>query len=313
MTDNKFDLMDSEARYDLDRISNSVRGLRFCTDAVSFVHEMISLGELLGNVDGDAETLYPAINENTKDPTYFIAAYFGTQNILHAFWIYRIVRSLTRYILLSDRFHETGDEKYALLASQMRASVIRVIESEPGTDHLRYSMDNFLAQFSEFWELEKVTRRRMSEGCAFSYTEIRHFLLSKSSDARLIYASVLDATVPNFNADAALILHYNQALLDILDDWEDIEDDVNEDLPNIFVMAALENIPYKLVKEYPLDRLRAAVLSGSELVTTRLIDEIEKSILGVSVPQEFIFLRMLSGCYVDTIMTKLSSPIFGSG
>ena len=45
-----------------------------------------------------------------------------------------------------------------------------------------------------------------------------------------------------------LVLHYNQALLDIQDDWEDIEEDVQENMPNIFIMAAVENIPYKKIK-----------------------------------------------------------------
>lgn len=61
----------------------------------------------------------------------------------------------------------------------------------------------------------------MLKNCTFSYIEIRHFNLSKSSDASLVYAKVLDAKLPSFNENVALILHYNQALLDIQDDWED--------------------------------------------------------------------------------------------
>jgi hypothetical protein len=48
----------------------------------------------------------------------------------------------------------------------------------------------------------------------------------------------LDAILPSFSENVSLILHYNQAFLDIQDDWEDIEDDVKEDMPNVFVMAA---------------------------------------------------------------------------
>jgi hypothetical protein len=60
----------------------------------------------------------------------------------------------------------------------------------------------------------------------------------------------LDAKLPNFNENITLVLHYNQALLDILDDWEDIEDDVQEDMPNIFVMAAVDNIPYNRIMHF---------------------------------------------------------------
>ena len=53
----------------------------------------------------------------------------------------------------------------------------------------------------------------------------------------LVYAKVLDAKLPSFNENVGLVLHCNQALLDIQDDWEDIEEDVQENMPNIFIMA----------------------------------------------------------------------------
>jgi len=66
--------------------------------------------------------------------------------------------------------------------------------------------------------------------------EIRHFNLYKSSDSSIIYARVLDAKLPSFTENVSLVLHYKQAFLDLLDDWEDIEEDVKEDMPNVFVM-----------------------------------------------------------------------------
>src|SRR5918996_1912800 len=150
----------------------------------------------------------------------------------------------------------------------------------------------------------------MLKNCTFSYIEIRHFNLSKSSDASLVYAKVLDAKLPSFNENVALILHYNQALLDIQDDWEDIENDVQEDMPNIFVMAAVDNTSYDRIKKSRHDMIREIVLNGtnsSRGPVIRLVNELQASSRSVSIPYNFAFLKSLSDRYADTLRRKISS------
>jgi hypothetical protein len=308
----KSKLSNFENRVYLDKISKSVRDLNSTTDTLLFVQRMVSLSALLSSFDRDSGGSFPAIDENAQDPTYFLAAYFDTKNIAEALWVYRIVRSLTRYILLSDKFYETGNDRYALLAKQVRESINGFLQSERDVQHLIYSIDYSLGQFSEFWKLEQIIKRRILENYTFSYAEIRHFNLSKSSDASLVYAKVLDAKLPNFNENVALVLHYNQALLDIQDDWEDIEEDVQEDMPNIFVMAAVDNIPYNRIKKSGHDAIRKVVLSGTKSggPVSRLVNELHASIKSVSIPENFAFLKILSDRYADTLRRKISSPNF---
>jgi hypothetical protein len=271
---------------------------------------MVSLSALLSSFDRNLGNSFPAIDENAQDPTYFIAAYFDTKNIADALWVYRIVRSLTRYILLSDRFYETGNDRYALLAKQVHKSVNEFLRSECNAQHLIYSIDYSLEQFSAFWKFEQIVKRRILENYTFSYTELRHFNLSKSSDAPLVYAKVLDAKLPSFNENVALVLHYNQALLDIQDDWEDIEDDVQEDMPNIFVMAAVDTIPYNRIKKSRQDIIREVVLTAtnsSEGPVSRLVNELHASSKSVSIPENFSFLKSLSDRYADTLRRKILS------
>jgi hypothetical protein len=303
---------DSENSVYLDKISKSVRDLNStASDILLFVEQMVSLSGLLNSFDRNFNNSFPAIDENAQDPTYFIAAYFDTKNIADALSVYRIVRSLTRYILLSDRFYETANDRYALLAKQVRKAVNELLESECDAQYLIYSIDYLLGQFSAFWKFEQIIKRRILENYTFSYTEIRHFNLSKSSDASLVYARVLDAKLPSFNENVALVLHYNQALLDILDDWEDIEDDVQEDMPNIFVMAAVDNnIPYNRIKKSRHDIIRKVVLSGtnsSGRSVSRLVNELQASSKSVSIPENFAFLKSLSDRYADTLRRKISS------
>ena len=182
-------LSDSENRVYLDKISRSARDLNSTAiDTLLFVKQMVSLSALLSSFDRNFNNSFPAIDENAQDPTYFIAAYFDTKNIAEALWVYRIVRSLTRYILLSDRFYETGNDRYALLAKQVHKTVNEILlqSSESNAQHLIHSIDYSLEQFSAFWKFEQIIRCRILENYTFSYTELRHFNLSKSSDASLV-------------------------------------------------------------------------------------------------------------------------------
>jgi hypothetical protein len=303
-------ISDFERRVYLDKISKSIRDLNSMTYTPLFVQQMVSLSTLLSSVDQSIDNSIRAIDENAQDPTYFIAAYFDTKNIAVGLWVYRIVRSLTRYVLLSDRFYESGNKRYSLLAKRVLKSVNDFLKSERDAQHLIYSIDYSLGQFSAFWKFEQIIKRRILKNYSFSYTEIRHFNLSKSSDASLVYAKVLDAKLPSFNENVALVLHYNQALLDIQDDWEDIEDDVQEDLPNIFVMAAVENIPYNRIKKSKRDIIRNVVLSrtnSSQGPVSRLVNELQASSKSVSIPGEFAFLKFLSDRYADTLRRNASS------
>src|SRR5207248_2048230 len=121
-------------------------------------------------------------------------------------------------ILLSDRFFEIGDYRYALLAKDVRKSINEFLLNVGAKQHhLRYSIDYSLNQFWPFWRFEQMIKRRTIEGYAFSYKEIKHFNLFKSSDASIIYAKVLDEKLPSFSENVSLVLHYNQAFFDIQD------------------------------------------------------------------------------------------------
>src|SRR5215218_2748338 len=118
----KSKLSDFENTVYLDKISKSIRDLNSTTDTLLFVQQMVSLSELLSDYDRNLGNSFPAIDENAQDPTYFLAAYFDTKEITEALWVYRIVRALTGDILLSDSVYETGDNRYALVAKQVRKS-----------------------------------------------------------------------------------------------------------------------------------------------------------------------------------------------
>jgi hypothetical protein len=185
-----------------------------------------------------------------------------------------------------------------------------MFENEIKKDHLEYSIDFSLSQFWPFWKFEKILKRRIIEGNTFSYNEIRNFNLFKSSDASLIYSRVLDAKLPSFSQNVSLILHYNQALLDLLDDWEDLEEDIQENMPNAFVMAAIENVPYNEIKKCDVTNIRCTILKSLESSNSsimRLVDEYHASIRNISIPGNLVFVKLVSDHHANSLRQAISS------
>jgi hypothetical protein len=294
----------------VERISKVANELGVANDNITFIEKMITLSILLSMYDQPLSAIVRAIDEKAQDPSYFVATYFDTKDLDHSLWVYRLVRLLARYILLSDRFFEIGDHRYALLAKGVRKSINEFLLNGRAKHQLKYSIDYSLNQFWPFWRFERNIKRRIIEGYNFSYNEIRHFNLFKSSDASIIYAKVLDDNLPSFTENVSLILHYNQAFFDIKDDWEDIEDDVQEDMPNVFVMAAVEDTPYQRIKNSSHERIRNIIVDGSDsscASVIRLVNEYESSIRNISIPNDLLFLKSLSYYHVESLREMITS------
>ena len=307
---NTTNLGDKGQKVIIDKISKAAKELSFPNDKMAFIEQMISLSRLLMSYDLHISTAFRTIDEKAQDPTYFVATYFDTKDIQQALQVYRMVRLLARYILVYDRYFETRKNRYAILARKVRKSINKIFENEIDNHHLKYSIDFSLKQFWPFWKFEQILKSRIIEGNTFSYNEIRNFNLFKSSDASLIYARVLDTKLPSFSENVSLVLHYNQAFLDLMDDWEDLEEDIKEDMPNAFVMAAIDNVPYKVIKKYNVTKQRNAILNSLESSKSpimRLVDEYHASIRNISIPSNLVFIKLVSDHHAETLRQAISS------
>jgi hypothetical protein len=101
-------------------------------------------------------------------------------------------------------------------------------------------------------------------------------------------------------------MHYNQALLDMQDDFEDIEEDVHDMMPNVFIMAATEHMPYsKILKNQ--DHARKLIVGNGALDSVlSIIEQYDKLVKEIPVPQNFAFLKHLSRDYVNTLLGTLN-------
>lgn len=293
----------------IDKISRVTKELSFPEDRMTFVEEMIYLSKLLMKYDLNISTSFRTLDEKAQDPTYFVAAYFDTKDMGQSLWVHRMIRLLARYVLLYDKFFETKNNRYFLLASKVRQSINKIVTNETNKHHLKYSIDFALKQFSPFWKFEQVVKNRILDGHTFSYNEIRNFSISKSSDASTIYARVLDAKLPSFNENVSLVLHYNQALLDLMDDWHDLEEDIQGEMPNVFVMSVLENVPFNVLRKFDITRLRNIIrnsLYSFESPIIRLIDEYHASIKKISIPRNLEFIKLVSDHHANSLSRAIS-------
>lgn len=260
-----------------------------------FIKKLDELSEVLFQLDPSKSALMQAIDKKGQDfSTYFVAAFSDTHDIEKSLRIFRTVRSLVRYIVLMDRYYEKGNVKYKQIAIELLKRVRR--ESK---GHLKYSIPFSFKACWPFWDFEILMKKRMLSGLAFTISEIRNHNMFKSSDAPAIYANVLDSELATFDRNVSLILHYNQALQDIRDDFEDLEEDLFDKMPNIFFLGAAETMPFSEL-EARSEKLRETIArSGVIGKVIRLVNDYEHAALGIQLPLAYEFLKILTRKYAQ--------------
>ena len=267
-----------------------------------FVLGLDELSKFLANQDPAPSALFHAIDQKGQDfATYFIAAYSETKDVNVSLRIYKTIKALVRYIVLMDRYYEVGNRKYKRMATELLKSVKADSEG-----YLKYAIHFSFAQCWPFWDSEKLMKEKMLDGHNFSYKEIRYHNMFKSSDAPTIYGRVLDSELGNYNPNVSLILHYNQALQDIQDDLDDLEEDLYDKLPNIFILGAVDSIPFSTLAENPESINEAIVIRSNSLdKILNLVREYENSAEGIALPSQYMFLKYLAHGYAERVYESI--------
>lgn len=267
-----------------------------------FIYALDRIAGHLSTYDPAPSPILNTIDLKGQDyATYFYAAYSDNQDLDKSILVYKTVKSLVRYILLMDRYYEVGNRRYERIARGLLRTMNTTHEG-----FLKYSINFALEQFWPFWDFEQTIKKLLIKGHSFTFNEIRHFNLSKSSDAPIIYARVLDNDLRGFNPNVGTLLHFNQALQDIEDDYEDIEEDLRDRMPNVFLLAASEHIPFsKLVHD--TNNARKLIISNDGVVDSvlSLIHQYTELTREIGIPSNFAFLKHLSRDYTDSLLKTL--------
>jgi hypothetical protein len=270
----------------------------------NFASEIEEINGLLSRVDPPSSALMQAVDVKGQDyATYFNAAYSDTLDLDVSLAAYTHVKNLVRVVVLMDRYFEVGNQRYRRLGQGLLARLKK--EDNP---YLRTILRFNLKQFWPFWKFENYTKTQMLHGHSFSAAEVKCFNLFKSSDAALLYAPVLEAMLPRFSHNANTIIHYNQALQDIDDDLDDIQEDLRDQMPNIFILASLgrdQSRAYPDLYKHRTNGARMSILENASGKVLDIVEEYSGLINEVELPDELKFLKFLSKSYVDRIKKKV--------
>lgn len=266
--------------------------------------------EFMDNINCIDQTL--ALLDDEKDPfifsmmggyvkefiTSFLILYFGTRDLEKSLEANSLIKSLTKYIVLLDKHYDEKSYEYKVRADTIFKSIMKDAKG-----YVRYGIKHSMAILWNIASYEIKLKERMFSGEVFEKNEIRYHLIQKSSDT-ILYSVILDKYVKNFNPNVLQLYHYNQALLDIQDDFKDIEEDImNSDL-NIFLMACSRELPVADIISYrvSLDHVKRRSV---EMILS-IVDDFETCIDGISIPSEFSFMKVLSRGYIKNIKDSLN-------
>jgi hypothetical protein len=259
-------------------------------------------GELY-SIESPPSALLQHLDRKAGDlATYYFAAFSETRDVRVALAIYRAVRSLIRYILMMDRYFEVGNKKFAMLAKSFLASAKQL----SGT-HLNCTMETSILRVWPYWRYERQLKKRLIHDEVFQSKEIRYYNRLKSADAGILYSSVLDASLPSFDETVSIVLHYNQGLQDLRDDFDDIDEDLAEKMPNAFLLAATEQFTISQLTNMPKAQAAEHVRkSGSVEVIMSIAEDYMRCINRVELPRPYWFLKTLSHGYFSSLERAIS-------
>ncbi len=231
--------------------------------------------------------------------TTFLILYFGTRDLPKALKAHSLIKSLTKYIVLLDKHYDEKSYEHKVNADIIFKNVMANVDG-----YVKHSIMHNMATLWATASYEIRLLQRMLHGEIFNRKEIRNHMLLKSSDT-LLYGVILDNHIDSYNPNVMRVLHFNQAVLDIQDDYNDLEEDILRHDLNIFVMAASN--------EVPLDNIYAGkvtskmILKKSSKMVNGILDDFQRCIVGTTVESDYSFMKVFSRHYINNLRTSLKN------
>jgi len=267
-----------------------------------FITQVDNIHKTLALIDHISDPLMISIDDDYANDfvTYFLILYCNNGNLEKSLQIYDVIKSLIRYIALLDRYYDMKDYD-----CKIRADLLFKYIMNNTNGHLRNAIKHSMDSLWTIAEFEEKLKEKMLNGKElFVKNEIRYHIMKKSSDT-ILYSAVLENYIERFNPNVSQLLHYNRALLDMQDDFKDIEEDLtNRDL-NIFLMSSIGIMSISDVLNGHINT--NDVRRKSSGIILSIIMDFETCIHGITVPKEFSFIKKLSKHYIKTLRNSINS------
>jgi hypothetical protein len=280
-------------------LKNQINNFALKSESDDFFNDLNCIDQTLSILDDDKDPIvFSMVGGYVKEfVTSFLILYFGTKDLEKSLVAHSMIKALTKYIVLLDKHYDEKSYEY-----KARADAIFEHIMKNATGYVRYAIKHQMATLWAIASYEIKLKERMLNGEIFEKSEIRYHIMQKSSDT-VLYSVILDKFVDSFNPNILQLLHYNQALLDIQDDLKDVEEDImNRDL-NIFLMSSGNKLSIADIFNNHISTSK--VIKESTKTVLSIISDLETCIEGISVPQEFTFMKTLSRYYIKTLRKSL--------
>ena len=280
-------------------LKNQINNFALKSESDDFISDINRIDQTLSLLDDDKDPIvFSMVGGYVKEfVTSFLVLYFGTKDLEKSLVGISMIKALTKYIVLLDKHYDEKSYEY-----KARADIIFEGIMKNAKGYVRNAIKHSMASLWTIASYEIKLRERMLNEEIFEKSEIRYHIMQKSSDT-VLYSVILDKYVENFNPNILQLIHYNQALLDIQDDLKDLEEDImNRDL-NIFLMASGESLSIQDIFSNRVSSDKVKIKSIPMVLS--IISDFETCVDGISVPQEFSFIKILSKHYIKTLRNSL--------
>ncbi len=284
-------------------LKNQINNIALKSTEKEFMDQINCMDQTLALLDDEKDPLiFSMMGGYVREfITSFLILYFGTKDLEKSLEANSLIKSLTQYIVLLDKHYDEKNYEYKARADTIIKSIMKDAQG-----YVRNGIKHSMGILWNIASYEIKLKERMFNGEVFEKNEIRYHLMQKSSDT-LLYAVILDKYVKSFNPNVLQLYHYNQALLDIQDDFNDVQEDVmNQDL-NIFLMACSSELPIRDIISYrvSIDHVKR---KSAEMILS-IVTDFETCIEGISVPSEFSFMKVMSRGYIKSLRNSLTPHI----
>jgi hypothetical protein len=226
--------------------------------------------------------------ETMNSPLYATIAAFETASEDVAHKVHTRVRNEGMYILFLDRAYERKDEPSRLQAEEQHQRVL--------SDLLSPQRDQLLAlekKLFTFWDMEQKMREKMRSNTPVSEEDLREFILRKSTDV-FLYATITRFSVP-VPREVMLEFYMHQLLRDVEDDFRDLAEDGNEQMPNPLLLRLWQHGNYDF--SCPLDQQRLELLATETGVFAQHSSFVRNYCQTIveNLPKKYQWMRLCSG------------------
>ena len=229
----------------------------------------------------------------------FLIAYADQREMETAANVYETIRILKQWIQLTDNYLDKGDESLKAKGDEMMGFLVSKCD-----DDMLYVIKNVISMLWPTVDFQKRIQQDLTDGKTMRKNQARYLLERNALDAYLLYPVVFSDVLVNYTPNISSILYYHKILLDIEDQLIDIEEDIHEAQPNVFIMIA--GLPLSDIKagKIPVEQ----IIRGAAPAVQSIVESYDSCIRDIAVPQNFALIKafcLLTSTELKSLLSDL--------